>query len=312
MPGVPQSLVGCALLASETAADIARRCRSDTRLLSLLVQEKCGDDANHSRFARDFKTLADVLVQCVVAKRIGQQFPELNDSVYGEENDTIQNNVGRDVTIRVGDTVDETLECLCEALDNDLESARSLAEAAHRQFTVDQLNVDLVPPDSEVLDLTKVGIWIDPIDSTNEYISGNVEAENEFGFHSSGLHCVTINIGVFDKETGKPLAGVINQPFYMRDADKRWSGRCYWALCNQQQKGLHSLPTFVNENKLAPTLQSESYKVTENLINKSELNMSVVSVLRGNLLRIIAIKCNTNIGCFQSFILFFRISKKGK
>lgn len=66
-------LTGCALLASEAAAHVARMCRSNQRLLSMLVQEKCGDDANSRRFAHDFKTLADVLVQRIVAKRIGRQ-----------------------------------------------------------------------------------------------------------------------------------------------------------------------------------------------------------------------------------------------
>jgi len=69
----PPSLIGCALVASEAAANVARRCRSSPRLLSMLVQEKCDDTANRGRFARDFKTLADVLVQRVVAERIGRQ-----------------------------------------------------------------------------------------------------------------------------------------------------------------------------------------------------------------------------------------------
>lgn len=59
-------------------------------------------------------------------------------------------------------------------------------------------------------------------DSTNEYINGNVDGVNEFGFHSSGLHCVTINIGLFDKFNGKPIAGVINQPFFKCDAVGRY------------------------------------------------------------------------------------------
>lgn len=58
-------------------------------------------------------------------------------------------------------------------------------------------------------------------DSTNEFINGNVDNINEYGFHSSGLHCVTINIGLFDKYTGKPIAGVINQPFFKRDLTVR-------------------------------------------------------------------------------------------
>lgn len=84
--------------------------------------------------------------------------------MYGEENDKIRNNKGVDVTIRVGETVDETLRCLIEALDDDLESARSLAEAAHEQFTLSDLNVDTYPPEETInINIENVGIWIDPI-----------------------------------------------------------------------------------------------------------------------------------------------------
>ncbi|XP_025194085.1 inositol polyphosphate 1-phosphatase [Melanaphis sacchari] len=253
-----RGLIGCALLASEAAAHVARLCRSNPRLLSMLVQEKCGDDANSSRFAHDFKTLADVLVQRIVAKRIGRQFPELDGNVYGEENDTIQNNKGQDVTIIVGETVEETLQCLSKALSDDLDSAKSLAEAAHKEFRLNDLNVDCYPPEEENLDLEKVGIWIDPIDSTNEYINGNVDNINEYGFHSSGLHCVTINIGLFDKHSGKPIAGVINQPFFKFDTIEGWSGRCYWAYCDGQ-KNLNSLPKFISCNQeLVVTSNSET------------------------------------------------------
>jgi len=83
--------------------------------------------------------------------------------VYGEENDTIQNNKGKDVTIQVGETVEETLQCLSKALGDDLDSAKSLAEAAHKEFGPKDLNVDCYPPEEDNFDLDKIGIWIDPI-----------------------------------------------------------------------------------------------------------------------------------------------------
>lgn len=83
--------------------------------------------------------------------------------MYGEENDTIQNNNGQDVTILVGETVEETFQCLSKALGDDLDSAKSLAEAAHKEFDLNDLNVDCYPPEEENLDLEKIGIWIDPI-----------------------------------------------------------------------------------------------------------------------------------------------------
>ena len=48
--------------AAEKAAHIARICRQEKELFQLLVEEKTGD-AKNSNFKRDFKTLADVLIQ---------------------------------------------------------------------------------------------------------------------------------------------------------------------------------------------------------------------------------------------------------
>lgn len=83
----------------------------------------------------------------------------------------IQNNKGQDVTIKIGDTVAETLRCLSKALGDDLESAESLAKAAHQEFTFDELNVDCYPCDVEEqhVDLKKIGIWIDPIGNPIQY-----------------------------------------------------------------------------------------------------------------------------------------------
>lgn len=50
------------IITSEKAANIARVCRDNQDLFELLVEEKKSDEAN-SRFIRDFKTLADVLIQ---------------------------------------------------------------------------------------------------------------------------------------------------------------------------------------------------------------------------------------------------------
>ena len=50
------------LSVAERAACIARLCRSEKALFDLLVEEKHGE-ARNKRFARDFKTLADVLIQ---------------------------------------------------------------------------------------------------------------------------------------------------------------------------------------------------------------------------------------------------------
>lgn len=58
------------VIASEKAANIARVVRQNEHLFELLVQEKVGESAN-SRFVRDFKTLADVLIQEMVRHDLG-------------------------------------------------------------------------------------------------------------------------------------------------------------------------------------------------------------------------------------------------
>jgi len=60
-------------------------------------------------------------------------------------------------------------------------------------------------------------------DSTAEYIAGDgldgsegAPADPE-SMVKSGLHCVTVLIGAYDRSSGIPLMGVINQPFYMKE-----------------------------------------------------------------------------------------------
>ena len=44
-------------------------------------QEKTGDQKNAS-YSRDFKTLADVLIQETVRHDLGKHYPELRDHIY--------------------------------------------------------------------------------------------------------------------------------------------------------------------------------------------------------------------------------------
>lgn len=65
-------LLGAMVGASEKAAHVARLCRQEQPLFQLLVAEKTGSDHNR-RFLRDFKTLADVLIQEVIKHDLGEQ-----------------------------------------------------------------------------------------------------------------------------------------------------------------------------------------------------------------------------------------------
>ena len=57
------------LRVSEKAANIARACRQQEALFQLLIEEKKEGEKN-KKFAVDFKTLADVLVQEVIKQNM--------------------------------------------------------------------------------------------------------------------------------------------------------------------------------------------------------------------------------------------------
>lgn len=59
-------------------------------------------------------------------------------------------------------------------------------------------------------------IIVSCIDATEEYIRGSTigsSSSQETRIPTSGLGCVTVLIGGYDIESGKPIIGIINQPF---------------------------------------------------------------------------------------------------
>ncbi|KAJ8384097.1 hypothetical protein AAFF_G00208880 [Aldrovandia affinis] len=86
-------------------------------------------------------------------------------------------------------------------------------------------------------DTSRLGLWVDPIDSTLQYIRGLSDCVPQQQIFSQGLQCVTVLIGVYHLQTGAPVMGVINQPFSLQDPETlRWTGQYYWGvssgLCN--------------------------------------------------------------------------------
>lgn len=153
-----RELINCA----EKAANIARVCRSNEALLSLLVQEKSGAEAN-ARFEHDFKTLADVLIQETIKHDIGQVFPAMQEAILGEESPTFTNKLGQTITIAVGDTEAATAACLEAVLDGHKGAAEALAAEVHRKVNYKAPNFGDIPDLPEQLDYGNLGIWIDPI-----------------------------------------------------------------------------------------------------------------------------------------------------
>ncbi|KAM9799396.1 inositol polyphosphate 1-phosphatase [Syngnathus typhle] len=215
------------LQVSEKAANVARVCRQEAPLFQLLVQEKTGDDKN-KKFVQDFKTLADVVIQEVIRHDVGTQFPEMLGFIHGEESNKFENGLGESVTVTVRGSEEETAALLATVLDGDLTAAALLARAIHQNpatvdTSADGLQVPLRP--------SELGIWIDPIDATSQYIEGREEVLEEGHFSPSGLHCALVLIGVYLRSTGEPVMGVINQPFNCKDpAGGSWRGKLFWGV----------------------------------------------------------------------------------
>ncbi|KAM6294390.1 inositol polyphosphate 1-phosphatase [Aegotheles albertisi] len=223
MVGLLEALVGV----SEKAAHIARLCRREEPLFQLLVAEKTGPDRNR-RFLQDFKTLADVLIQEVIKHDLGKEFPELQGHIHGEESNEFQSAQGDTVAVRVCATRGDTAALLGAVLEPERAAAELLAAAVHRDVALGDTALPGVELSIPTQDLA---VWIDPIDSTNEYIGGREDVAPVDGIAPGGLSSALVLIGVYDRHTGCPVLGVINEPFFHRDPlTRRWHGRYHWGV----------------------------------------------------------------------------------
>ncbi|XP_029460767.1 inositol polyphosphate 1-phosphatase [Rhinatrema bivittatum] len=213
---------------AEKAAEIARACRLEDPLFQLLIEEKKAGAGKKSSYVRDFKTLADVLIQEVIKRDLGKKFPGLVCNIFGEEANQFTNEMGDVITVTVCPTEEETADLLTQVLNGKEVAAEVLARVVHQDIPVTDPVLDAVkldiPPDS-------LGIWVDPIDSTHQYIKGCADSVPIHGIYSHGLQCVTVLIGVFELSTGIPVMGVINQPFASHDPkSSRWEGEYCWGI----------------------------------------------------------------------------------
>ncbi|XP_059812336.1 inositol polyphosphate 1-phosphatase [Hypanus sabinus] len=230
-------LLTALICASEKSANIARACKREDALFQLLIEEKKGPEKN-KKFVQDFKTLADVIIQQVIKHDIGKKFPELASHIAGEESNHFENGLGETIIVKVCKTEQETAELISKVLDGNLKAANLLAKCIHEDVHIDgpvlgKLNID-IPMDT-------IGIWVDPIDSTNQYIKGQLEEKFNSGIHPYGLKSAAVLIGVFDRNSGQPIMGVINVPFNEADPNLRWRGKYYWGI-SYNDINIHSIP----------------------------------------------------------------------
>ncbi|KAM8933500.1 inositol polyphosphate 1-phosphatase [Pelodytes ibericus] len=215
------------LRASEKAACIARACRQEDTLFQLLIEEKKEGEKN-KKFLTDFKTLADVLVQEVIKHDIGKKFPGLEKNIAGEESNEFTNELGEKIIVKVCATEEETAKLLQKVLDNNETAAKALARVVHQDVLLSDPALSAV---SVKIPLSNIAMWVDPIDSTYQYIKGSSDIKPNKGIYTKGLQCVTVLIGVYLIDTGLPIMGVINQPFATQEPKTlRWKGQHYWGL----------------------------------------------------------------------------------
>ena len=81
------------------------------------MEEKTGTEKN-AKFEQDFKTLADVLIQETVKNEVRKAFPELEESILGEESNKFTNKLGNCLTVEVKDTMEDTKKFLVKVLGN--------------------------------------------------------------------------------------------------------------------------------------------------------------------------------------------------
>lgn len=106
-------------------------------------------------------------------------------------------------------------------------------------------SVDLALPNNYKhisLEADELGLWIDPIDSTLEYITGEYNEMGGERISRSGLHNVTVLIGAFSWSDGLPFLGVVNQPFFERASVAHpWRGQIIWGVTPPSVKAVHSV-----------------------------------------------------------------------
>ncbi|XP_053452666.1 inositol polyphosphate 1-phosphatase isoform X2 [Nycticebus coucang] len=158
--------------------------------------------------------------------------------------------LGEKITLRLCSTEEETVGLLSKVLNGNKSASEALAKVVHQDvaFTDPSLDSMEIHIPQDIL-----AIWVDPIDSTYQYIKGCADVKSNHGIFPYGLQCVTVLVGVYDRQTGVPLMGVINQPFVSLDLNTlRWKGQCYWGL-SYLGTNIHSLQHTISESNSGET-----------------------------------------------------------
>jgi inositol polyphosphate 1-phosphatase len=89
-----------------------------------------------------------------------------------------------------------------------------------------------------------------------------------------GLKCVTILIGVYDTNSGKPIIGVINQPFHTKhESDGTYKSKVFWGVCLNNGVKLNNIQQLHNNEHIVVLSASEDKKFKKML---KELKYTVI------------------------------------
>ncbi len=98
------------------------------------------------------------------------------------------------------------------------QSIETLAEIVSSSFKITipeqcKQSFEKIPNDI-FIDLSNIGIWIDPVDGTQQYINGTDGIiDSNTGIIRDGLPTALVLIGCFDIQNGHAVLGVINRVF---------------------------------------------------------------------------------------------------
>ncbi|KAL5253114.1 hypothetical protein ACHWQZ_G015770 [Mnemiopsis leidyi] len=191
---------------SQQASNLACLIREDPQLNERLTASK-SDRINGEA---DFKTLADVLIQCTFSHGLRRKFPGFKINVRGEEDGSFPAQNGKQVKLEITDDAQNTRKLLSQVLKDD-SVVEKLSGAVHRNMEVHD---DFLNKISGLQLPEELNVWIDPIDSTKSYIKGG-----------ESLESVTVLVGVH--HAGIPIIGVMTYPFSKQQI---W-GVCYGNTC---------------------------------------------------------------------------------
>ncbi|CAF4291051.1 unnamed protein product, partial [Rotaria sp. Silwood2] len=285
---------------SEKAACIARHIRFMHTDFNSMIEKKQLDE-NHQHLNADYKTLADVIIQEVIKRDLRRIYPSLTNHIYGEEDGSLKlNSSDEKIIIDVTGTREDILNLLKKLFDNkSTQSIEALADivASSSDITLSEQckqSFEKIPNNISI-DLSNIGIWIDPVDGTQQYINGiDGLVDLNTGIIQDGLSTALVLIGCFDLQNGRALLGVINRAFNEKLDEYRWKGLIYWgtALSNAKFNNLDDVYKRNQHNNQRVLLHgSVDVNTFDNILNDwTKMEVAGCVFFLGNKLLSIALK----------------------